>query len=84
MKIAVIGGGISGLATAFYLKRFSPSNDITLYEAEDQLGGKLKTINKFGFAIELTNSVFSDKSVFINELIKDAGLLHHISKTSEK
>ncbi len=84
MKIAIVGGGISGLATAFYLKRFSPSNDITLYEAEEELGGKLKTINKFGFLIELTNSVFSDKSVFINELIKDAGLFHHISKTSEK
>ncbi len=83
MKIAVIGGGISGLSTAFYLKRFSPSNDITLYEAEDQLGGKLKTIDKFGFSIELTNSVFSEKSIFINELIKDAGLLHHVSKVSD-
>ncbi len=83
MKIAVIGGGISGLATAFYLKRFSSSNNVTLYEAENQLGGKLKTVEKFGFSIELTNHVFSEKDIFINELINDIGLSKHIIKTSE-
>jgi predicted NAD/FAD-binding protein len=42
MKIAVIGGGISGLATAHLL---SAEHDITLFEANDYLGGHTHTID---------------------------------------
>ncbi|MGD1884109.1 MAG: NAD(P)/FAD-dependent oxidoreductase [Paracoccaceae bacterium] len=40
-KIAVVGGGISGMGAAFAL---SNSHDITLYEAEPRLGGHARTI----------------------------------------
>ena len=40
MKIAIIGGGISGLTTAFYIKQENPDIDITLFEKEEKLGGK--------------------------------------------
>lgn len=40
-KIAIIGSGISGLASAYFLKR---KHDITLYEREDRLGGHSRTI----------------------------------------
>ena len=44
-KIAIVGGGISGLATAFYLEDFfekSPTDvEITLFEASTRLGGKI-------------------------------------------
>jgi len=40
-KIAIIGSGISGLASAYFLKR---KHDITLYEKEDRLGGHSRTI----------------------------------------
>lgn len=40
-KIAIVGGGISGLSAAYYL---SPSNDVTLYEAEPRLGGHARTV----------------------------------------
>ncbi len=36
MKIAIVGGGFTGLTAAFYL---SQKHDITLYEATNQLGG---------------------------------------------
>ncbi|RNA38960.1 protoporphyrinogen oxidase [Brachionus plicatilis] len=40
MKIAVIGGGISGLSAAYYLKKFSlPISEIVLYEASNRFGG---------------------------------------------
>jgi len=42
MKIAVVGGGISGLATAHLL---SADHDITLFEANDYLGGHTNTID---------------------------------------
>jgi len=55
-KIAIIGGGITGLTTAFYLNKlkdeFGSSFEFALYESEDRLGGKMRTIRKDGFVIE--------------------------------
>ena len=42
MKIAIIGTGISGLATAYML---APYHDVTVFEANDYLGGHSRTIN---------------------------------------
>ena len=39
-RVIVIGGGITGLAAAL---RLADSADVTLLEATDQLGGKIKT-----------------------------------------
>jgi oxygen-dependent protoporphyrinogen oxidase len=40
-NIAVLGGGITGLSTAYYLSKELPTANITLYEAGDRLGGWL-------------------------------------------
>ncbi len=40
-RIAIIGGGISGLASAWLL---SADNDVTLYEAAPRLGGHARTV----------------------------------------
>ncbi|KAK4922168.1 oxygen-dependent protoporphyrinogen oxidase, partial [Elasticomyces elasticus] len=37
--IAILGGGISGLATAYNLSRDIPHAKITIFEAQDRLGG---------------------------------------------
>jgi len=39
--IAVLGGGITGLTTAYYLSRSLPTAKITLLEASPRLGGWL-------------------------------------------
>ncbi|KAL6714629.1 oxygen-dependent protoporphyrinogen oxidase [Lecanora helva] len=39
--VAVLGGGITGLATAFFLTRSLPAAKITLFEASPRLGGWL-------------------------------------------
>lgn len=41
--IAVLGGGLTGLTTAYYLTRFHPDANITIYEADDRLGGWVDT-----------------------------------------
>lgn len=42
--VAVIGGGITGLTTAYYLSRRLPaSSRVTLYEGEERLGGWIHT-----------------------------------------
>ena len=40
--IAVVGGGIAGLATAYYLSKKEDVN-VTLYEAANRLGGWIQT-----------------------------------------
>ncbi len=40
-RIAVVGGGISGMAAAYYL---SADHDVTLFEAEARLGGHARTV----------------------------------------
>jgi oxygen-dependent protoporphyrinogen oxidase len=84
LKIAIIGGGISGLATAFYLKKYSPANNITIFEAQPKLGGKLETVKKYGFSIEIGASGICGNASESRELLKDAHLEHLLVASSEK
>ena len=43
IKIAIIGGGISGLSAAYFL---SKKYDISLYESKNYLGGHAITLKK--------------------------------------
>jgi len=42
-NVAVLGGGIAGLASAYYLTQALPRAKITIYEASDRLGGWLNS-----------------------------------------
>jgi cyclopropane-fatty-acyl-phospholipid synthase len=45
MRVAVVGGGVSGLAAAYeLLARSGGGVRVTLYEAEDCLGGNARTV----------------------------------------
>lgn len=48
--IVVIGGGISGLVAAWQLKK--AGRDVCLVEAEDQVGGCMRTERREGFLLE--------------------------------
>lgn len=51
-RIAVIGGGISGLAAAHRLVELAPESYVVLFESRDRLGGSLHTIHEDGFQVE--------------------------------
>ena len=44
-RVAVIGGGLSGLVAAYEISRRDPNADVVVYEASDAVGGKLKTVD---------------------------------------
>ena len=71
MKIAVIGAGISGLATAYYLQKFGFKVDV--FE-KDKIGGKANTIKKDNFLFEEGVNGFLDNSPDTLELCKDIGI----------
>lgn len=52
MKLAVVGGGVSGLSACIELEKRFPLASITLFEGASKLGGKVGTIFKDGFLIE--------------------------------
>jgi oxygen-dependent protoporphyrinogen oxidase len=70
-RVAVIGGGISGLTTAFLLKR--KGLDVTVFEASDAVGGNVQTLRRDGYTIEQgPNSLL--RSPRLIELIKLLGI----------
>ena len=42
-SIAILGGGLTGLTTAWYLTRLLPEAKITIYEAQKRMGGWIET-----------------------------------------
>ncbi len=52
-RVAIIGGGISGLATAHRLLELGlDQSNITLFEASGRLGGTIETGHRDGFLLE--------------------------------
>lgn len=77
-KVAVIGGGITGLTTAFYLQKEAQLNnlpiDVVLIEASLRLGGKIQTLRKDGFIIDRGPESFLDYAKSVRELARDLGI----------
>jgi oxygen-dependent protoporphyrinogen oxidase len=51
-RIAVIGGGVTGLAAAYELRRRRPGASIAVYEASDRFGGKVVTSSFAGRMVD--------------------------------
>lgn len=56
-KVIVIGGGLGGLSAAVTLQQ--NGFDVTLYEKNDHLGGKLNRREQEGFRFDLGPSLFT-------------------------
>lgn len=81
-RVIVIGGGISGLAAAYYLRKQNPTLDITLHESGDRLGGVIKTTRQNGFLIEGAADNFITTSPTAIELCQDLGLGDELIQTN--
>ena len=73
MKIAIVGGGISGLATAFYIRQKNSEVSITLFEKDEQIGGKMKTKEVDGFLFEEGSNGFLSNKPDTLELVHSSG-----------
>ncbi|WP_457680709.1 protoporphyrinogen oxidase [Thermovibrio sp.] len=82
MKVAVIGGGVSGLSTAFYLERKGVS--VKLFEKEERLGGKMRTVYGEGFIVETGPNGFLDGKPYTLDLVKALGIEEALYPSSDK
>ncbi|MDX1808645.1 MAG: protoporphyrinogen oxidase [Sulfurospirillaceae bacterium] len=83
MKIAIVGGGISGLATAFYIKRQNPQIEISIFEKEEKLGGKMMTKDVDGFLFEEGSNGFLSNKPSTLELVKESGCEELLMRSSD-
>ncbi|MGB7343570.1 MAG: protoporphyrinogen oxidase [Pirellulaceae bacterium] len=83
-RVAVIGGGISGLAAANHLRRIAPEIEVRLLEAGTRLGGEIQTTHKDGFLIEGAADNFITTSPTAIQLCKDIGLGDDLIGTNPK
>jgi oxygen-dependent protoporphyrinogen oxidase len=72
-RIAIVGGGITGLAAAFHARSVLPDADIILLEAGDRLGGVLQTDQVGGYLVEQSADMFTTDPSFALELCQTLG-----------
>ena len=70
-SVVVIGGGVSGLACAYRLKKLGLS--VTLVEASPRVGGLVETVEKDGFLFESGPQSFQGTETLLS-LIHDLGI----------
>lgn len=82
-RVAVIGGGIAGLAAAHRLHKTAPSLSVTLFEAGDRLGGALRTEEQAGYLLELGADNFITNVPWGVDLCRRLGLADQLLPTCE-
>jgi len=84
-RIAVIGGGISGLAAVHRLVELGvPSSQITLIEGSGRLGGTLETRHRDGFLLERGPDSFISEKPEAVALAKRLGLESRLIETNDQ
>lgn len=85
--IAIIGGGIAGLAAAYHLrskaKETGQETDCLLLEAQNRLGGKILTEKVDGFIIEGGPDCFISEKPAALQLCHKLEIQNHLMKTDE-
>lgn len=73
-RIAVVGGGIAGSSFVYFAKQAMPNLNITLFEAEDALGGRVDNIeiddDGILVPIEVGASIFVDANLHMVEFAR--------------
>lgn len=83
-SVAIIGGGISGLAIGFeLLERGLSRDELVLLEAEERPGGNIRTDDTEGFRIEWGPNGFLDSSPPTLDLVRRLGIEDRILPSRE-
>jgi oxygen-dependent protoporphyrinogen oxidase len=75
VRVAVVGGGISGLTAAYRLRKLlGPNAEIVLVEGSRRLGGALRTVELGGLALDVGAEAFLMRRPEAVSLIEELGL----------
>ncbi|MBE2281304.1 MAG: protoporphyrinogen oxidase [Ignavibacteriaceae bacterium] len=71
-KVAVLGAGISGLATAFWLKK--EGFDVSVFESNEKPGGSVQTDYSEGYLIDFGPNSGLETTPLISKLAEECGI----------
>ncbi|WP_064093471.1 protoporphyrinogen oxidase [Rossellomorea aquimaris] len=80
--VVVVGGGITGLTTMYYLQKINREQnldlDLRIVERDDKLGGKIKTVTKDDFIIESGADSIVARHEGVLSLVEDLNLMENL------
>jgi len=81
-RIAVIGGGVSGLAAAYFVKKIARGKgrpvQVELFEEEARAGGKFDARLQNGYTVEAGPNGFLDSKPWTLELVRELGMQNEL------
>ena len=81
-RIVVVGGGISGLAAAHFIRKIAARQGrpvrVDLFEEEGRAGGKFDAVQCEGYTVEAGPNGFLDSKPWTLDLVKDLGMEHEL------
>ena len=87
-KVVIIGGGLSGLTAAFYIRKFYKEKglrpEITVLEKAKNFGGKIESLHREGFVIEKGPDSFLARKTAMIDLAKELELDHELVEQNPK
>lgn len=86
-KIAIIGAGISGLSTASAIERLARAAglivEVTVFEREERIGGKILSIKEEGYLCEWGPNGFLDSKPMTLELCDHLGIRNKLERSND-
>jgi prenylcysteine oxidase/farnesylcysteine lyase len=73
-NLAVVGAGIGGCSAAYFARKYLPGVNVTIYDAQDRIGGRILTYNATGVTLELGAAFFNGFNRTLLGIIKAEGL----------
>ncbi|XP_071784545.1 uncharacterized protein [Asterias amurensis] len=73
-SVVIIGAGIGGTSCAHYLSKQDPIDKITIFEAQDDVGGRIKDVSFWNTTVGLGAKFVNAGQRHIAELAKDLNL----------
>ena len=80
-RIAIVGGGIAGLAAAWQLNQLAPAAEVVVYEASHRPGGFLQTESVDGYLIDTSADMFSTEPATALEFCRQLGRAEELIET---
>jgi oxygen-dependent protoporphyrinogen oxidase len=82
-RVAIVGGGVTGLAAAYELHRLRPGIELRLFEARSRLGGNIRTERDAGFIVDAGPDSFVVTKPEALELCRELGLESELCATED-
>jgi oxygen-dependent protoporphyrinogen oxidase len=84
-RIAIVGGGISGLTAAYILHRdYADTCSFALFEANLRLGGIIETVHADGFTIECGPDSWVTEKPWAEQLARELGLAQELLPSNDR